>query len=192
MNEFKINDLLKLKLENGKTSIYIKDSKIIQCKYLLLNSGKENNPNSTLNSKNISVDEQAGTLDHSLELNKNNTIEIPPETEFWAHCSNLQAWVENSYDTQVLHTNLAFPLLRKLTKYGDKLAKKVLKTEIMKRFRSGNLNVMTFLVKEGYLDRDHIDIEDSELLYEELDFETSKELRKRLKESSGQNERFLI
>ena len=62
----------------------------------------------------------------------------------------------------------------------------------MKRFRSGNLNVMTFLVKEGYLDRDHLDIEDSEMLYEELDFETVKELRKRLKESSGKKERFVV
>ncbi len=62
----------------------------------------------------------------------------------------------------------------------------------MKRFRSGDLNVMTFLVKEGYLDRDHLNIEDSELLYEELDFEFAKKLRKRLKESSGTKERFVI
>jgi hypothetical protein len=192
MNEFKISDLLKLRLENGKTSIYIKDNKIIQCKYLLLNNANEDNGKNLDNSENLSVDDQAGLLDHSLELDDNNEARIPPETEFWAHCSNLQAWYENSYDTQVLHTNLAFPLLRKLSHYGDKLARKVLKTEIMKRFRSGDLNVMTFLVKEGYLDRDHLDIEDSELLYDELDFEFAKKLRKRLKESSGKNERFIV
>ena len=183
---------MKLRLENGKTSIYINDKKIIQCKYLLLNNLIDSNEKNTLNSINLSVDDQAGTLDHSLELNDDSKVQIPPEAEFWAHCSNLQAWYENDYDTQVLHTNLAFPLLKKLSKHGDQKANRVLKEEIMKRFRSGNLNVMTFLVKEGYLDRDHIDIEDSEMLYEELDFKTLKELRQRLKDSSGKKERFIF
>ena len=192
MNEFRINDFLKLRLENGSTIIYIDDKKIIQCKYLLINKTSERDGDGNLESNKISMDNQIRYLDHSLELDNNSEEEISPEAEFWAHCSNLQAWYENDYDTQVLHANLAFPLLRKLTKSGDKKAKQVLKKEIMKRFRSGNLNVMTFLVKEGYLDRDHLDIEDSEMLYEELDFETLKELRKRLKESSGKKERFVI
>jgi len=192
MNEFRINELLKLRLENNSTVIYINNKKIIQCKYLLINKTIEHDGEINFEHNDMSMDDQIGNLDHSLELDDNNERQISPETEFWAHCSNLQAWHENNYDTQVLHVNLAFPLLRKLSNHGDQKAKEVLKKEIMKRFRSGNLNVMTFLVKEGYLDRDHLDIEDSEILYEELDFETSKQLRKLLKESSGKKERFLI
>ena len=32
--EYKINEFLTLKLENGKTVIYVKGKKFIQCKYL--------------------------------------------------------------------------------------------------------------------------------------------------------------
>ncbi|MFX1257954.1 MAG: leucine-rich repeat domain-containing protein, partial [Promethearchaeota archaeon] len=78
-------------------------------------------------------------------------IKISPETEFWGHCSNLQAWTENEYDTRLLHSNLAFPLLKKLTESGDPLAKKVFKEEIAKRFMKGHLSVSTYLIKEGYL-----------------------------------------
>ncbi len=81
-----------------------------------------------------------------------NYRKIPAETLFWAHASNLQAWVENNYDTRVLHRNIAFPLLRKLTEVGDLLARKIFKEEIAKRYASGHPNVVKFLHKEGYLD----------------------------------------
>ena len=38
------------------------------------------------------------------------SVDITPKQEFWAHCSNLQTWNENYYDTRLIHTNLAFPL----------------------------------------------------------------------------------
>ena len=25
---------------------------------------------------------------------------LPPEEDFWAHCSYIQAWVENEYDSE--------------------------------------------------------------------------------------------
>ncbi len=194
MNEFKINDLLKLKLETGKTIIYIKDKRVIQCKYLLINDpvnfSDESLSQPEKNPQNITLDEQVERLDRSLELDTENEYEIPPEAEFWAHSSNLQAWYENNYDTEILHSNLAFPLLRKLSKAGDKVAKEIFNKEIKKRFRRGNLNVMTFLVKEGYLE--HLDIEDHDKLYQELDFEILKELQKHLKKSSKEKEGFLI
>ena len=95
--------------------------------------------------------------------------------------SNLQAWYEHSYNTQLLHSNLAFPLLRKLTQAGDKIAEQVFRKEIIKRFREGNLNVMVFLIIEGFLDE--LGIEESDDLYQELDLETYKTLQKLLRES---------
>ena len=82
-------------------------------------------------------------LDHSL---------ISPETEFWGHCSNLQAWYESNYDTRILHRNLAFPLLKRLTEEGDTVAKKVFKEEIAKRLETGHPNVVLYLIEEEYLE----------------------------------------
>ena len=78
-------------------------------------------------------------------------VDIPKETQFWGHASNLQAWVENNYDTRLLHRNIAFPLLQRLTNTGDPIAKKVFKEEIAKRYASGHPTVREFLKVEGYL-----------------------------------------
>lgn len=190
MLEFKINEFLKIKLENKSTSIYVDNKRVLQCKYLLLNPIEVDESKKNEDSLEITLDEQIETLDRSLEHDDLCKIEIPPETEFWAHCSNLQAWYENRYDTQVLHSNLAFPLLKKLTQAGDSLASKVFKKEISKRFRSGNLNVMVFLIKEGYLD--HLSIEEWERLYAELSFEKYKELQKLIQESNKKPQGFII
>ncbi|MHA2050445.1 MAG: hypothetical protein ACW986_12580 [Promethearchaeota archaeon] len=181
MEEFEINEFLKLKLENNKTTIYVNNVKIIQCKYLLLNELDSFNETKEIKSKNLSIDSQSKNLNHTLELVDEYKNEIPPEIEFWAHSSNLQAWYEHSYNTQILHSNLAFPLLRKLSQAGDAIAKKVFQKEIIKRFREGNLNVMVFLIIEGYLDE--LSIEESDDLYQELDLETYKELQTRLRKS---------
>jgi len=37
MNEFTINKFLSLRLEGGKTNIYVSNKKFIQCKYVILN-----------------------------------------------------------------------------------------------------------------------------------------------------------
>ncbi|KKL47399.1 hypothetical protein LCGC14_2335940, partial [marine sediment metagenome] len=94
-----------------------------------------------------------------------NLCDIPPETEFWAHCSNIQAWVEHGYDTCILHSNLAFPLLKELTKAGDPQAKKVFKEEIAKRFLKGNFSVKENLVEEKYLN--YLNKEELMCLYED-------------------------
>ncbi len=179
MKEFKISDLFTVKLEDNKTIIYISNKKVIQCKYLLLNDNDVGSKTENDSLAKLSIDTQSKNLNHSLELIDEN--DIPPEVEFWAHSSNLQAWYEHEYDTQLLHSNLAFPLLKKLAQAGDLMAKRAFKKEIKKRFREGDLNVMTFLVIEGYLDE--LSIEESENLYEELDFEVYKRLLERLRET---------
>ncbi|MFX1322331.1 MAG: hypothetical protein ACFFAQ_11885 [Promethearchaeota archaeon] len=143
--EFKINDFLSLKLEGGKTFIYVKGERFNQCKFLLL----EFSVDQVRSIDNIeSIDELAEKLDRSLE---GKSRKIPLETEFWGHCSNLQAWYEHDYNTRLLHRNLAFPLLKKLTDCGDLLAKKVFKEEIAKRIESGYPPVVIYLIKERYL-----------------------------------------
>ena len=144
MTQFQINKYLTLRLEDGKTNIYVDDTKVLQCKYLLLNIPLED----------VEKYDEVNSIDHAAELlNKDMEIEepsreeshsIPPETEFWAHSSNLQAWAENNYDTRLLHSNLSFPLLKKLTEAGDPVARKVFKKEIAARFKSGYMPVMVY------------------------------------------------
>lgn len=148
--EFKVNDYILLKLENGKTNIYIKGTLFNQSKFLMLT-----NPIFyTEELKEVeSIDEVAkklgwyngGQFDVHYEIQ-----EISPDDEFWGHCSNLQAWWEHSYDTRILHSSLAFHLLKKLTDAGDPLAKQVFKEELLNRLKTGDPNVVDYLIEEGF------------------------------------------
>ena len=112
-----------------------------------------------------SIDEVKLKYDHSHE---GNSRKLDPEVEFWGHCSNLQAWYEHDYDTRVLHSNLAFPLLKELVKAGDQKAKQVFKEEIAFRFESNFRSVVFYLLKEKYLF--YLDLNEIETLSEHLDF----------------------
>lgn len=157
-NEYQINEYLSLRLENNQTIIYIAGRVFRKCKYLLLNISKM--PNKRIEETN-SIDELAEHLNHDMEGTISSNFEITPKEEFWGHCSNLQAWYERGYDSRLLHSNLAFPLLKQLTIEGDLQAQKVFKEEIVKRIESGNPNVIEFLIKQGYL----IFLHKEELLY---------------------------
>ncbi len=146
---FKINDYITLKLEHSKTNIYVKGKKFNQCKYLLLNVSK-----SRFREYDAikSIDEAAERLSRSMEgSGGGGRCGITPQTEFWGHCSNIQAWAENKYDTRLLHRNLAFPLLRRLADEGDPIALRVFKEEIAMRLVSGHPTVVQYLSKERYL-----------------------------------------
>ena len=69
-------------------------------------------------------------------------------TEFWGHCSNLEVWNENDYDTRLLEKTLAFPLLKKLVRVRDKRAVKSFKLEVAERFEKGTDNVRQYLINE--------------------------------------------
>lgn len=151
MLEFRINDFITLKLEDDQTKIYILGKEFIQCKYLLMNIPVQD---IELYNEIDSVDEAAEKLDKMLESGNPEAfkIDIPPQVEFWGHCSNLQVWAEQEYDTRFIHSNLAFPLLKKLTEIGDLKAKKIFKDEIGKRFDKGSDSVKQFLALGGYMD----------------------------------------
>jgi len=163
--ELKINDYLALKLEKDRTNIYVGGRLFNQCKYLLLDIPI----NKIRDYDEIqSIDEAAEKLDSSMERGGRYKDEISPETEFWGHCSNIQAWYENSYNTNLLHRNLAFQLLKALVKAGEPLAKKVFKEEIAVRFESGYPSVVLYLIKEGYLD--YLNEEELNTLFESSKF----------------------
>ena len=147
LNTFRVNKYIKLKLVGNRTNIYVNDQLFNQCKYLLLDIPQARMRDYT---DIDSIDEAAESLDRSMEGHEGMYQGIPPETEFWGHCSNLQAWAENQYDTRILHRNLAFPLLKRLTEVGDPQAKKVFKQELVKRIGSGYSTVIEYLSAGGY------------------------------------------
>ena len=149
--ELIINDRLSLKLENNKTNIYVKGEIFLQCKFLLINIPSEEKK---LYADIDSINDAAEMLDSSLVGTEGIGCNkyLSAEEEFWAHCSNIQVWYEHDYNTKLLHSNLAFPLLKKLGEVGDLLAKEMFKEEIAKRFLIGNSKIQDFLLEEGYLE----------------------------------------
>ncbi|MFX1377196.1 MAG: hypothetical protein ACFFA0_15430 [Promethearchaeota archaeon] len=148
MLKFTINEHFELRLENSQTNIYVNNELFIQCKYLLLNLTLEE----LENLKGIrSIDEVVEKLYRSHEFSDDIKMKISPEVQFWGHCSNLQVWYENNYNSCLIHSNLAFPLLKKLTEAGDIIAKKIFKEEIAKRFENGHLGNIQFLLYNNYL-----------------------------------------
>lgn len=147
MKEFGINNFLSVRLEKRETRLYICGQPFIICKFLLLNIP-------TTQIKNFdtidSIDEAAELVDNVAE-EEMREIEIPPEVEFWGHCSNLQVWYEQGYDTRLIHSNIAFQVLKKLTEVGDPLARDVYKGEIIKRYENGSEKTKEYLRKEGFL-----------------------------------------
>jgi len=163
--EFKVNDYITLKLEDGQTIIYVNDERFNQCKYLAFQ----------ININEVSDYDDIQSIDMMEQRDRSQVFEnlnIPPEEEFWGHCSNIQAWVENDYNTKLLHRNIAFPLLKKLTEVGDPVAKNVFKEEIIYRLEEGNFNVMRYLLKRGYLK--NFSREEIEILYNSINFQTVK------------------
>lgn len=148
-NIVKLNEFITLKLEHGHSNIYVKDKIFTQCKYLLFNI-----PVDELKEYDEiqSIDEAEKILNDSMHGKHAKEFNIDPKEEFRAHCSNLQAWVENNYNTQILHRNIAFPLLRALVKAGDPQAKNNFKNELAYRLESNDIIVTKYLIMNNYLD----------------------------------------
>ena len=155
--EFKINEYITLKLERGKTFIYVNGKRFLQCIRLVLNIQKTKvQMYDEINSIDEAADLYAKHIFQNRLIPEEGAIiskgyDITVEQEFWGHCSNIQAWVEHDYDTRILKSNISFPLLRQLTQVGDPLAKKVFKKEIALRIEDGNHSVVQYLINEGYL-----------------------------------------
>ncbi len=179
IDSFKINELITLKLgENGRTMIYVAGKPFKQCTYLLLTIPK-NRAEEFADIK--SIDDTAERLDKSMhDAIESKKINIPPRVEFWGHCSNLQAWTENGYDLNLIHSNLGFPLLKKLSELGDPQATAVFKEEVVRRFREGDFKTKQYLLLEFYFR--NFTKEELDIVFENLDIKKiSTELNPREK-----------
>lgn len=167
--EFKVNDFITVKLIGDETVIFVKGKRFRQCKYLLLypEKGREYG-------EIRSIDEAAEHLSGELEYPGRAGRAIPPELEFKGHCSNLQAWAEHDYDTRLMHSNIAFPLLKRLAEVGDPKAKKVFKEEIAYRITEGTIKTVNYLIAENYLQ--YLNAEELETVFRDVKEPNVKEL----------------
>ncbi len=55
---------------------------------------------------------------------------------------------KTNYDTRLIHSNLAFPLLKMLAEVGNQKHKELFKEEIALRFESGYPSTMLYLIEE--------------------------------------------
>jgi Leucine-rich repeat (LRR) protein len=156
--KFIINKFLSLELVNNETVINILGKEFIQCKALIVDL-----PNQELsNLSELTFDD----LSMYSKSSERYVDKISPQELFWGHCSNLQAWTESGYNSDLIDSRLAFPLLKRLTEVGDLDAKKAFKEEIARRFSSGSPTVVRFLFKENYLD--YLDRNELQVVLREL------------------------
>ncbi|MHA1334122.1 MAG: hypothetical protein ACTSPW_00055 [Promethearchaeota archaeon] len=173
VRKYKINKYITLKLEKeGQTVIYINNKPFLECMNVVLNIPKNK----------IKNFDEISSIDNAIEIYEKNfdndyEVEISPEEEFIVHCSNIQAWVENDYNTNILHSNISFPLLKELSELGDPKAKKVFKNEIAKRVINGELSVVLFLLEENYIK--YLNVEERQIFF----LENNENLLKKIQES---------
>lgn len=142
-DQFEVNEYITLKLEGNESVIYIKGERFRQCKKLIVE----------VPIKEITSFDNLKSIDDITkgQLIDETNYKLSSNAEFWGHCSNLQVWSEHHYNTRLLHSSLAFPLLKELYKKGDPTAKRRFKEEILRRYLNGNEGVREFLYNEEYL-----------------------------------------
>jgi len=134
---FKITDYLEVILtDDDKIEIRINGERFMQCTHVL----------TTIHTDEI---ENVLLLESVDEIQTENTTVIDVDTRFFVHRSNLQAWVENCFDTRMLHSNLSFPILKRLVEIGV-VKETLLKEEVAKRFECGNDAIRDFLILNDY------------------------------------------
>jgi hypothetical protein len=124
-------------LENNETNIYIRKKKLKICKIIVLAD-----PNS-LNS----IEEISDKYEEIQYRYNRHRKMLTPETEFWAHCSNLQAWAENNYSPVLLDFRLAEPILKELVIAGDFLAKEQVDRSEEKNLENGDIDTWYWYIK---------------------------------------------
>ncbi|KKN09903.1 hypothetical protein LCGC14_1041930 [marine sediment metagenome] len=60
--------------------------------------------------------------------------------------------MEQDYNTSLLHSNLAFPLLNILNEVRDSPARKALKDEVVKRIKNSYVSMIIYLMVSKFLD----------------------------------------
>ena len=158
MKEYKVNEYITLKLEERVTYIYINGVRSKRSIGLFIKVS----PDRTVKYNQFDLlDEAVEGLQSYTDIYSitdfydnrprgREKYNITAEQEFWAHCSNIQVWVEHDYDMSLIHSSLGYKLLKGLSNHGIEPAKERYKNEIIKRFRTGHIESSFFLLEENF------------------------------------------
>ncbi len=151
MIRFKVNEYITVTDEAFAPSIYVNDE-FFDCNgmHLILLSKDRSEYIEYIYSVDNVYNDLVGFLDEA-EFDNLYEGRVSYDEHFWGCCSNLQAWAENNYNTDLLYHELAFPLLKKLVFAGDPVAKKVIKKEVVRRYIYGPRNVRSYISQKGYM-----------------------------------------
>lgn len=167
---FRINEYLTLKWEDGAARIYIGGKKFeLYCKPLIISVDIDHDhfDGHSLEDIERSIKDNFSNEGLDKEEYDNEILKsVSVEEIFWGHCSNLQAWADDNYNTEIIHVNLAFPLLNKLKMAGDPVAKHVYKKELIKKITSYNETVATYVLAQGWLA--DLTVEETTMYFDEL------------------------
>lgn len=83
--------------------------------------------------------------------NKYDTV-VEAKEEFNKYCSIFKKWAENNYDVKIFNHHLTFPALKRLVELNDPLAEKVYPLHIINSIKTGNIEVLGFLILHGFLE----------------------------------------
>lgn len=147
--EFVVNDYIVLKLEHGETVMYVGGEEYNLCCSVLSNIPEDRPRFSVENPE--SLDLLIESRQFKSTANDEITNKISPEEKFWAYSSNLQAWNENDYNTDLLVYDASIPLLEKLIEVGNPKAKAVYKKEVLSRLKCGSYSAFWYISSEGFI-----------------------------------------
>ncbi|MHA1997863.1 MAG: leucine-rich repeat domain-containing protein [Promethearchaeota archaeon] len=145
--KYKISDLIELWLVINDTFIVVGEKVINMCKRLAI----------TLDEEMLEATRDLDDLDDIIYVTNNispkfkrhfKTRElVSGEEEFWAHCSNVQAWYDMGYDMRVIDSRLGARILKAVSDAGDPDAKMIFQAQMRDRldagFVFGNTNVIS-------------------------------------------------
>ena len=158
MNEFKINQYLSVRLEEGrwglKPHIYV-DEKKFECEnntYAIIHDFENLVQTKDVRTINDVFCQLVPMFEADWEDLYQYEYDLTPQEEFWCCCSNLQVWAEHNYDCNLLYYEIAFPVLKMLKEAEDPTARKVYIQEIKKIFLAGKYFERIFLLKNGFFD----------------------------------------
>jgi tetratricopeptide (TPR) repeat protein len=132
MHRFVVNEHLDVAwdTQDVRVRVLVDGKPISQCVFIVANV-------SPTNQEIKSIDDLARLPGAHQMAGRATRMLLSIEEEVAAHASNIQAWAEHDYDTRLLHSNIAFPVLKALAWAGDPKAMRVLFPEIVGRIRDG-------------------------------------------------------
>lgn len=142
---------------NGKIYAIVGDEAIVQCVHVFLMP-------MTVTDNDDNID---SIISSSREIYKNkdfNDSGLDNDTLLLGHASNLQAWADCGYDSRILSSTVARPILAALAKHGDRVAKNRYMASIIERWMEGNYTSKRALIEYNSYELRELISESDELL----------------------------